>query len=240
MRSATIAHQRLLATLTRRSTTAVGRAWDSLATVEDAAPFVVAVTPIVRNTRRLVVVSGLAYLRTATRTPGPVNVDVDEVLAGLRSGVPIDSVYERGVITARAKLAAGALWVDAMAAGRARSLQAMSADVALANRSTYAAAAEQLGVARWVRVPDGEACGFCTTAAGWTYSDPNQSPLHPACGCTLEPVLRGRSPEPVARPELQDEYASESEIDGDAEYITHMHGELGAVAYDRTHTFEEL
>jgi hypothetical protein len=249
-RAATLAHQRTMVALSERVATAAGRAWDSLATVEDAGPLVNTLVPLMTSARRAAIVASVGYMRTYSQAEqGKAltrlnNIDVDEVLGKIRNGADMDDVYQRGVITARRMLGEGAQWSAAMAAGRARTIQAARADIALANRTALTAVNESVGsaVTRWVRVPDGESCGFCAEAAGWTYSDPEQSPLHPGCGCTLEPVLEGESSQlSVPRTSVDEDNASEAAAveDGEADYTIHDHGELGAVAYPAGQSFED-
>jgi hypothetical protein len=232
----TTAHQRTLRRLVNNTEQAIGQLWDRYADVSDAAPFASRAARVARSGQRLALTSTSRYLATYAATDASLTIPAIDpvILDDLRNGTPPEQVYERGIITARAGLADGDFWEDAMAKGRARSVTAGGTDVGLAARAAMAAGAILLtraGVrrARFKRVAGSSACSFCASAHGTIYDSPNGMPLHPSCACGLEPLLG---------PDRFDQPAPE--VTDDATYTTHEHGELGTIPGEVGHTFTEV
>lgn len=235
----TTAHQRNLRRLVVRTGAAVGAAWDELADVSDPEPFATAAVRIVRGGQRVALASTSRYLAVYAVTDAGLQISAGaidtEILDDLRNGTPPEEVYERGIITARARLADGELWADAMAAGRARSVTAGGTDISLAARAAMAAGAVLLARAagrrvRYQRVAGPTACSFCASAHGTIYESPDGMPLHPGCACTTEPQLgEDRFEQPA--PEVRED---------DPDHTIHEHGELGPVPGVAGHRFSEV
>lgn len=116
-------------------------------------------------------------------------------------GVDLDEVYRRPFVETWSKLKSGADFDDALAAGRRRAEVLAGSDMQLAMRD----AADQVKSNRIVgyrRVLDGNACMFCATASTQRYKRAGLLPLHPRCGCTVEPIIGDSDPGRVVNKEL--------------------------------------
>lgn len=201
---------------------AVESAWLALPAYnrENVPEFLERALPAVRAGVRASVNLTAAYLARA-REEQPAGFDADRVIAGLRGGVPLEEVYTRPFVDVWAALAAGTLWVDAVELGRQRAQTAAATDPQLAMRATAGALDNGFG---YRRVADGDACQFCLTVNGAYVKSGSAMPLHPHCGCSLEPLTEPHEgaaflPNGVA---------------------VRQHGELGAVLMDPSHSFKSL
>lgn len=144
-------------------------------------------------------------------------------------GVPAVEVYRRPIVTARVAVSRGATFEDAMAAGRARAVQAVATDTVLANRAAARdAMAAQPSVVGYRRVPDATACQFCLLASTQRYHFEQLMPIHPDCGCSVAPIVGDRDPGRVIDRGLADRLMN---TDPAAGIAVHEHGELGPVLY---------
>lgn len=194
----TVRYQEALARIRSAAEGVVANVWDDLEAYDADVVngFVDDVVPFVAAAQAQAAVLTDAYLASAIGRP-PLGVDLEEVTgAAVRAGTPPEQVYARPFITVWTGLKDGRPWVDAVAAGRSRAMSSATMDVALTTR----AAATQIGevddrIVGYQRVPDGNACAFCTLVAGQRYRTEDLMPLHNHCGCTVEPILsseRGR------------------------------------------------
>lgn len=172
--------------------------------------------------RQSLAVTNAMLARAAGRAPLPL--DTAGVLAGLRGGADPREVQRRPFVTVWTALKAGDAYSDAVAAGLARAQAGAAADVALAQRATMQAVQDaDPGIRGWQRAADPGACEYCQAIDGAFVRRADASPLHPHCGCTLEPIF-----EPVAESPLPEGVA------------VSRHGELGPVIGDAEHSFARL
>lgn len=201
------------------SVRAVSAAWRGLPRYDEANvdEFLSRALPAVRAGARSSALLTAAYINRALERQ-PAAFDPDEVLASLRNGVPLEEVYRRPFVAVWTDLAAGKLYADAVAAGLDKARMLAATDPQLAMRATAGALDTGFG---YRRVADGDACQFCLAVNGAYVKSGSAMPLHPHCGCSLEPLTAphegaARLPNGVA---------------------VHQHGELGAVLGDPSHNF---
>lgn len=201
---------------------AVESAWVALPAYdrENVPQFLERALPAVRAGVRASVNLTAAYLARA-REEQPAGFDADRVIAGLRGGVPLEEVYQRPFVTVWTALEGGSLWADAVELGRDRAVTAAATDPQLAMRATAGALDTGFG---YRRVADGDACQFCLTVNGAYVKSGSAMPLHPHCGCSLEPLT-----EPHEGAALLPNGVA-----------VRQHGELGAVLMDPSHNFKSL
>jgi hypothetical protein len=95
------------------------------------------------------------------------------------------------------------------------------------------------------RVADGDACDFCLELEGAQFKTDDPMPIHPNCGCGVEPVVYTRGVDnrnslsnfnrsPVEPPTAMIDRAAQLTPDGVA---IRSHGELGPVITDPAHDF---
>lgn len=215
------AQQRLRALVTRGVT---GR-WQSLAGYDegDVDAFITAVVPFVAAANRQSVTLTDAYVARALGRQ-PLGVNVQDVLNSLRGDTTPDQLYRRPFVTVWTALSKATPYDQAVAAGLARATDIAAADVQMAQRAALQAVQDaDPRIRGYQRAPDGGACSYCLMIAGAFVKDAAAMPLHPHCGCTLEPV--------------EDDVAASSVPDGVA---VHDHGELGPVLADPAHSFDSL
>lgn len=177
---------------------AAGRVWRRVGPVEDAqlAAWLDGVLPVVEAGRRRAAGSAVAYLSAYLERAGlaaPL-VDVDAVAAAVREGVPLDEVYSRPVITVRSALSDGAPLGDALREGAARAVMTIRTDAGLAARDASHEVLSRSRVVGYRRVTDGNACELCVLASTQRYHRGDLSPIHPACGCSVVPIIGDRDP----------------------------------------------
>lgn len=226
-----LAHSHIVAQARLRHLVAngVGRAWRSLPGYDerDVEAFLAQAVPLVSAGQKRSQALTEAYL-AAFMGRAPLGVQP----APIRNGEDPKAVYRRPFVTVWTALQTGSKYDDAVNAGLARATSTAAMDVQLASRSAFQAVQDaDEGVYGWQRVADGGACEFCQAVDGAYLKSADASPLHPACGCSLEPLT---SPHPRARylPDGRD-----LKRDG---FAVHQHGELGAVIGSPEHSFETL
>jgi hypothetical protein len=197
----------------------VGRAWRNLPGYDekDVAGFLAVAVPLTTAGQKRSQALTEAYL-AAFMGRAPLGVKP----APIRNGTPPEDVYRRPFVTVWTALQTGSMWDDAVNAGLARAESTAAMDMQLASRNTFQAVQEaDDGVYGYQRIANAGACEYCSSIDGAYVKSADASPLHPACGCSLEPLT---SPHPRA-----------SKLpDGTA---VHQHGELGAVLGDSAHDF---
>lgn len=227
-------HRRLLATR-QVAGVLIGRAWDTVAGVDDAAleRFVANVVPIATATRAESARLAAGYLAANDAALG-VSADIAPVIPILRGGAPVEDVYARGILEARRRLGDGAALVDAMAAGRNRAASTARTDVMLTNR----AAIDLHAPARpWVvgyrRVLTGKSCPLCATASTQRYRSANLAGIHVNCDCDVAEIYGRADPGRVVNQNLLDNVKAAGEATGTPDYWNgpYMIDEDGTVRY---------
>ena len=262
-RFAELAHERFLR-LQDGIGVAVGRLWDVFGGVDDKAfeqfpaRAAVAVSAAQRQASGLVDSSWSRIAALLGVNLAPLGLQLAG--ADLRGTDPVE-VYRRPVVTARAALADGRSWLDAVAAARARAVSTASTDVSLAQRGAADAWASADRVVGYRRVLSGRSCLMCATASTQRYRHGDLMPIHGHCDCGVAPIIGDHDPGHVInRGLLRDlrkqggsSYWQKSGFvdmteDGTAtvlvggkqrtlEVAVHQHGELGPVLTDRRHNF---
>lgn len=213
---------------------AVAAAWQGLPGYDEANvdEFLSRALPAVRAGVRSSALLTAAYIDRALERQ-PRTFDPDQILNGLRNGVPLEEVYQRPFVTVWGDLAAGALYADAVKAGLDRTKTLAATDPQLAMRDTARQLDNGYG---YRRVADSGACEFCQAVNGaYVKGNSYVMALHPFCGCSLEALTEphkgavllpdGTEIRPYAYGPLNDKVAVQP------------HGELGAVLGDPSHNF---
>lgn len=215
----------------------VERAWRSLPGYdrENVPEFLERALPHVRAAVRASANLTAAYIARA-REQQPAGFDVDEVLANLRNGTPLEEVYSRPFVDVWAALEAGTLWVDAVAKGEARALAAAAMDPQLAMRDTAMRLDNGYG---YRRVANSGACEFCLQVNG-AYVKGNEyaMALHNHCGCSLEPLTEPHEGAVFLPDGTQVRQYAYGPLN--SKVAVHQHGELGAVLTDPSQNFTSL
>jgi hypothetical protein len=190
---------------------------------EDVAPFVAAVVPFVLAVNRQSVLLTDAYLAMAAGRQ-PLGIDAIRILGALRGAVTPDQLYRRPFVTVWTALSKTVPYEQAVLAGLARAMDIATADVQMTQRATMQAVQDaEPRIRGWQRVADANACAYCRMIDGAFVKRADVMPLHPGCGCGLEPQYVKVEPTPVP--------------EGVA---VHEHGELGPVIGSAEHDFTSL
>lgn len=171
---------------------AVEQAWTGLGAYnqEDVARFLAVALPAVAGGQRAAAAVTNAFLaQTIGRAPLPLDV-ANLIGAAARLGTDPGTVYRRPFVDVWSALKNGTPYDQAVDKGRVRAESAAVTDVQLAMRETLREVGTQdeliLGYAR---VPDAGACAFCKLVAGQRYTVEDLLPIHPRCGCGVDPIV---------------------------------------------------
>ena len=226
MPSLTDAHITTLAAIREIIRRGVTGAWSSLPAYDEAqvAEFLALALPIVQGGQEKAARLTDAYV-AAMLGRQPIGIPTSEVTGpAVRAGVIPDEVYRRPFVTVWTALSAGSQYEAAVSAGLARATNLAATDVQLTARQTFEAVQQRdPSIRGYSRRADPGACKFCQLVDGAFVKSASAMPLHPGCGCGLEPILQR---EPVT-----------PSPDGVA---VHEHGELGATLGDPEHDFTTL
>lgn len=237
--------------LTTIAVNTIARAWDTILPIGDteAATFVGQVLPVVEGTQATAATLGATYIDTyATLAGDPVLPPLDEALdvATLRGGTPAETVYLRPVVTVRRALSEGRARDVALGIGRARLLQTVDTDIALAaRRGSDRAMRRRSNIVGYRRVPDATACKFCLLASTQRYHRGDLMPLHPHCHCIVAPIIGSVDPGQVLDKPLLDRLKADGVVDqisaarsvARSQLRVRTHGELGPVLIGEGQTF---
>lgn len=125
------------------------------------------------------------------------------LLEELRGGTSPETVYRRPAVTMRTRLAEGASFPDALAAGTARLRSLVSTDMQLANTHQAQRAMRRSGIQYYRRVLTGrEDCALCVIASTQRYSKEDLLPIHPGCDCEVAPLMPGDATQQVIDEDL--------------------------------------
>lgn len=192
---------------------------------EHVDPFVASIAPIILATQRQSVSVTDAFLAAALQRR-PLGVPREEASgSAARAGAEPEHVYRRPFVTVWTALQAGTEWEQAVAQGLNRARSIAATDVQLAMRRTLQSVGERdEGLMGFKRVANPGACSFCLTVNGAQFRKQDPMPLHPLCGCGVEPVpyARGARFKPDPMPEG---------------VAVRDHGELGPTLGDPSHSF---
>lgn len=218
----TRAHLEAQARLRRLAMRGVAQAWTALPAYDEqnVPDFLAAVLPLAAASQRQAALLADAYIARILERQ-PLGIDPDAVAgAAVRAGADPAEVYRRPFVTVWTALGSGTMYEQAVHAGLARAVKTAETDVQLTQRATLAEVqARDSRIGGWTRVANAGACAFCSEIDGAFVKNADAMPLHPGCGCTLEPA----DPAP--------ETAAPSDV------AVHEHGELGPTLADPAHHF---
>lgn len=259
----TSAYAAQTAQLRSRLLAVLGATWLSLAAwrTADMHRFLATALPMVAGAQRLMGSLTDAYLSRVVgaltgSTSLPVGLPTSVVDGhGLRGVAPAE-VYQRPFVTTWTALSNGQSLDSAVRQGGERLRSVASTDLQLAKTHSASAAMQRMPrVTGYRRVPDAKACALCLIASTQRYHKADLLPIHPGCGCDVEP-LTGNEPEgQVIDRELlnrvhnavRQQFGTQSFSAGDIgttglKYrdliITHHHGEIGPVLAVRGQHFD--
>ncbi|WP_433253201.1 hypothetical protein ACQPYK_09405 [Streptosporangium sp. CA-135522] len=115
-------------------------------------------------------------------------------IRGRVNDVPLEDVYTRPFHRLWTDLSKGKRYNDAVQAEASRLAKSIETDLQLASRSAAQAAMEaDERIVGYKRVLSDKPnhCPLCVVAATNTYSRGDLMPIHPACGCSVDPVYEG-------------------------------------------------
>lgn len=259
----TSAYAAQAASVRSRLLAVLGATWLGLGAwrTADMHRFLSTALPMVAGAQRLMGSLTDAYLSSVvgalTSSPSlPVGLPSSVVSGhGLR-GVPPAEVYQRPFVTTWTALSNGQSLDAAVKQGGERLHSVASTDLQLAKTHSALAAMQRMPrVTGYRRVPDATACALCLIASTQRYHKADLLPIHPGCGCDVEPLV-GNEPEGqvidrdllnrihnAVRQKFGTQNFSAGEI-GDTGLlyrdliVTHHHGELGPVLAVRGQHFD--
>ena len=240
-------HIEVNARLRNRTVARVSQLWRALPEYRDETlpEWLSAVVPLIKAAQRTQVDITVAYLSRALDRPVE-GFTADDVMSMYRAGVSHEDVYTRPYSEVWTALADGAPFSEARRRGEFRATQTAATDVQLAMRDTLSIAGNtDDSIWGYQRVADGDACDFCLELEGAQFRTDDPMPIHPNCGCGVEPVvytrgvdnmnaLRDFNRNPTAVPVERVNQAASLTPEG-VKIVTH--GELGPVITDPSHSF---
>lgn len=259
----TTAYAAQTASVRTRFLALLGASWLGLGAwrTADMDRFLSTTLPMVAGAQRLMGTLTDAYLSRVvgalTGSPSlPIGLPTSMVSGqGLR-GVPPAEVYQRPFVTTWTALSNGQSLDAAVRQGGERLRSVASTDLQLAKTHSASAAMQRIpGVTGYRRVPDATACALCLIASTQRYHKADLLPIHPGCGCDVEPLV-GNEPEgqvidrellnrihAAVREKFGTQNFSAGEIGGTGLMyrdliITHHHGEIGPVLAVRGQHFD--
>lgn len=199
--------------LRTRTAATVGVLWDRLADLDDQAAdrFRSEAAATVRAAQDATTVLVNGYI-TTTAAMARATLDLDDTPPNPR-GVEAEDVYQRGIVTARTVISEGRPYMDALAAGRARSVTAAATDVALVQRDVMTRAVGRAGIVGYRRVLTGKSCPLCQIASTQRYHAGQLMPIHGSCDCGVAPIIGSRDPGQVVNNELLADLKRRGEVD---------------------------
>ena len=209
-----LAYQRRYNQLRLRTGAVVGALWDRYADLDDAAADEfserAAATVGAAQARTTALVNG--YLTAAVAITSGAPLETDDATPSPRPADPLE-VYQRGIVTARAAVSDGIPYLDAMRAGRARSVNSAETDIALAQRDVMSRAVGGTRIVGYRRTLTGDSCPLCRIASTQRYTRSSLMPLHGHCDCGVAPIIGEHDPGEVINKPLLAELKQQGEID---------------------------
>lgn len=215
------AHHRRFLGVQQGTADLIGQQWDTFAGLDDvaAAQFEAAASVVIDTAKRQTSTLAVAYMNANDRLGGFPASGLVPVLPEIRNGVPVAEVYHRSIVEARARVANGATFEEAMASGRARAVSTARTDVSLANKGEMARGGElRPWVVGYRRVLTGRSCAFCATASTQRYKSADLLPLHPSCDCDVGEIFGTEDPGHIINGDLLGELKKAGREDGRPNY----------------------
>lgn len=231
-------HIELNAELRRRTVQRLTRVWNSLPEYRNQTlqAWLLTAVPLVQAAQRAEVTLTQSYLARALDRP-VVGVDIEDIVRNARNGATHEEVYARPFKEVWIALANGTPFDAAKAQGlaRATSLAATDIQLAMTNTLTAVGGSEEV-IWGYQRVADGAACEYCLLLDGAQFRTDDPMPIHPSCGCGVEPVVYTRGFD--NRNNLETFNKSLTGTPKGVDVTTH--GEMGPVIGDPSHTVTQL
>lgn len=155
------------------------------------------------------------YISTVTGAPAASTInplDVGQTLVDQLRQVPGLDVYRRPAITARAQLAAGKSYDEAMRVAGSRAGSLAATDIGLAHRSAATASLEHNGADGYRRTLTGASCVLCRAASTQRYRNAELMPIHTRCDCRVAPIVAGTDHGRIINRAVYDELKSSGEL----------------------------
>lgn len=212
----------------------IGQQWDTFAALDDvaAAQFEAAAGVVIQTAKAQTSTLAVAYMNANDRLGGFPDSGLVPSIPTIRNGVPVEEVYHRSIVEARARVANGASFEEAMATGRARAVSTARTDVSLANKAEITRGGESRPwVVGYRRVLTGRSCAFCATASTQRYKSADLLPLHPSCDCDIAEIFGTEDPGQVINRELLTDLKATKTEAGGRPYVVEADG---SIRYKRT------
>ncbi len=212
----------------------IGQQWDTFAGLDDvaASQFEAAAGVVIQTAKAQTSTLAVAYMNANDRLGGFPDSGLVPVVPEIRNGVPVQDVYHRSIVEARARVANGASFDEAMASGRSRAVSTARTDVSLANKGEMARGGElRPWVVGYRRVLTGRSCAFCATASTQRYKSADLLPLHPSCDCDVAEIFGTEDPGQVINRELLTDLKATNVEAGGRPYVVEADG---SIRYKRT------
>lgn len=212
----------------------IGQQWDTFAGLDDvaASQFEAAAGVVIQTAKAQTSTLAVAYMNANDRLGGFPDAGLVPVVPEIRNGVPVQDVYHRSIVEARARVANGASFDEAMASGRSRAVSTARTDVSLANKGEMARGGElRPWVVGYRRVLTGRSCAFCATASTQRYKSADLLPLHPSCDCDVAEIFGTEDPGQVINRELLTDLKATNVEAGGRPYVVEADG---SIRYKRT------
>jgi hypothetical protein len=236
--------------------------WQSLQNYREPDRFIERVLPVVGATQQRTAALTEAYLAhyVAGRfkeAPEVGRLDLERYTTAALRGVDAAEVYTRPFEEIGLAMSRGASFEVARQRGGSRLQGLVETDLQLAIRQASAdVIALEPRIAGYKRVLGaGRNCGLCIVASTQRYGRETLMPIHPHCGCTVEPYF-GRATKVIDSDRLT--FAQEALEQQDLPYTREalgrlrvdpvqlptvkvvQHGELGPTLYDESHRFQKV
>lgn len=199
----------------------IGEQWDTYAGLGNvaASEFEAAADVVIRTAKQQTSTLAVAYMNANDRLGGFPATGLVPVVPEIRNGVPPSEVYHRSIVEARARVAKGATFDEAMASGRARAVSTARTDVSLANKAEInRGGAVRPWVVGYRRVLTGRSCAFCATASTQRYKSADLLPLHPSCDCDIAEIFGTEDPGHIINRDLLGDLKKAGAEDGRPDY----------------------
>lgn len=224
-RAITDVYRRRLASIRTFAEQTTARAWQAVdpeAIDESLPPVLAGVEAALTAAQTEAARSAGLYLSTflTAETGDVVDVPVDTTrYAGrTRDGRPVSDVLALGGVAMKLARSAGQNPAAVSLAGLARTVRAVRTEAVDAGRAAQADAMDSHErVSGYYRATSAEPCGACLALAGRRFSTGDVFPIHGACACTAEPIVRG-VPDRYAPPTGSDLFAAMSDGQADRLY----------------------
>ncbi len=212
----------------------IGEQWDTFAGLDDvaAAQFEAAAGVVLQTAKQQTSTLAVAYMNANDRLGGFPASGLVPVVPEIRNGVPVAEVYHRSIVEARARVANGATFEEAMRSGRARAVSTARTDVSLTNKAEINRGGQlRPWVVGYRRVLTGRSCAFCATASTQRYKSADLLPLHPSCDCDIAEIFGTEDPGQIINRDLLTDLKDAKREAGGRPYVVDADG---SIRYKRT------